>query len=70
MSMIKNIHVSIPDKQGVLTRETPNPQNDPGDCEINIQTTKDWVITGKYRANILRTITLIRKSSCQRSDHV
>ena len=70
MSMIKNIHVLIPDKQGVLTRETPCFRNDPGDCEINIHTTEDWVITGKYRANILRAITLIRKSSSQRSGHV
>jgi hypothetical protein len=59
MSTRQNIQVTLnpnPPKQ------LPHTQSKTGDIDINLQAADGWTVIGKYRGNILQTITLHKQS--------
>ncbi len=57
--------MSSPDKINVqilhgsdLTISPAASPSQPGETTIHIQTSQDWVVTGKYRGNVLQAIRL------------
>lgn len=57
MSSPKRINVEILHKNN-SSAYPPDRSNQPKEHTINIQTTQDWVVTGKYRNNLLYSISL------------
>ena len=57
MSSLNKIDVLL-----VNSTASPESQNttpsQPGDYTINIQATDGWIVTGKYRHNLLQAITI------------
>ena len=57
MSSLDKINVQILHRSDIPTHLPATPAQ-PGETTINIQTTQSWVVTGKYRDNVLHTISL------------
>jgi hypothetical protein len=63
MSAIYNIQLTIPGQNQPPIRQSAAAFPPTGECQIDIQTNGTWVVTGEYRDNCLRAISIKRKTN-------
>jgi hypothetical protein len=57
MSVQKNISLQVANPREKTQSDFAAP-NSAGDCDIDIQVTNGWIVTGHYKNNMLQSITL------------
>ena len=64
MTSPQKINLQIFHRDNIFAK-SPIKSNQPQETTINIHTTHSWVVTGKYRNNLLYSITLDKLDSLE-----